>query len=446
MSIIPPSFSLRARVLRAGTWTLAGYGLSQILRLGGNLILTRLLYPEAFGLMAIVMVVIYGVIMLTDVGIGQSIVQKNRGNDPAFLNTAWTIQIVRGVLIWCGLYALSSPIATLYGEPQLADMLPVVGLTAIISGFNSTKLFIAKRNLEAARVTQIEISTYTLGLLCTIYLAWLQESVWSLVWGTLITAFLKMVASHVALHGVRNKFAWDRDAVDQMAGFGRWILLSSSLTFLSIEGSRLLIGAFLDMRQLALYTLASTMSLLFWQALLQLASHVLFPAYSEINRTNPDNLVAALYKTRLALLLPGWGAAVLFTFFGVKIMGILYDPRYHDSGAMLEVLAAGSFAKCIWGSYAGILVAVGKVATETLMTAVQIVCQIFGMLIGYHYWGDMGIIAGVAAANWMMYPISTYIMFRNGLWHAKYELMILAVSMLAVLFAWKHMTQIIMGS
>lgn len=446
MSIIHSSFSLRARVLKAGTWTLAGYGLSQILRLGGNLILTRLLYPEAFGLMAIIMIVIYGLIMLTDVGIGSSIVQKVRGDDPDFLNTAWTIQIVRGVLIWGGLYALSLPIAKLYGEPQLANMLPVVGLTAVISGFNSTKLFTAQRNLEAVRVTQIEISTYVLGLLCTIYLAWLQESVWALVWGTLITAFLKMAASHVALHGIRNKFAWDRDAVDHLAGFGRWILLSSSLTFLSIEGSRLLIGALLDMRQLALYTLASTMSLLFWQALLQLASHVLFPAYSEINRTNSNKLVAVLYKTRLALLLPGWGLAVLFTFFGVKIMGILYDPRYHDSGAMLELLAAGSFARCIWGSYAGVLVAMGKVATDTLMTAVQIVCQIFGMLIGFHYGGDMGIVAGVAAANWMMYPISAYLMFRNGLWHAKLELMILTASILTVLLAWKHVTQTILGS
>ncbi|HSA99735.1 MAG TPA: oligosaccharide flippase family protein [Anaerolineales bacterium] len=430
------TFTLKQRVLRSGSWTLSGYGVSQALRLGGNLILTRLLFPEAFGLMAIVQALIHGVTMLTDVGIGPSIVQKARGNDPDFLNTAWTVQIIRGFLIWGVLCALAWPMAEFYDQPLLVGMLPVVGLTAIISSFSSTKLFTAQRNLEAARITQIEVGTYALGLLCTVYLAWLQQSVWALVWGSLITNCLKMFASHVLLHGIRNQFAWDRDALDHLIGFGRWILLSSTLTFLSVEGARLLIGALLDMRQLALYTLASTMSLLLWQALLQVTGNVLFPVYSEVHRVNPKNLIAVLYKTRLTLILPSWGLAALFTFFGVEIMGVLYDPRYHDSGAMLELLAAGSFAGCVWGSYAGVLMAIGKVATHTLMTAIQIACQISGMLIGYYYGGGIGIVTGVAVANWMMYPVTAFIMYRNGFWQPKLDLIFLAASILVVSWAW----------
>ena len=70
--------TLRQRVLHSGSWTLAGYGVSQALRFGGNLILTRLLFPEAFGMMGIIQAVIFGVWMLTDVGIGPSIVQKRQ--------------------------------------------------------------------------------------------------------------------------------------------------------------------------------------------------------------------------------------------------------------------------------------------------------------------------------------------------------------------------------
>lgn len=436
------TLTFRQRVKQSGYWTLVGYGVNQALRLGGNLILTRLLFPEAFGMMAIIQAVIYGVHMLTDVGIAPVIIQKDSGNDPALLNTAWTVQIVRGFLAWVGLCALALPMAKFYGEPLLASLLPVIGLTAVIGGFNSTKLYTAQRNLEAARLTQIEIGTYAFGLLCTVFLAWLLQSVWALVWGGVISSCLKMVASHVALHGIKNRFAWDRDALDHLKGFGRWVLLSSALTFLSVEGARLLIGAMLDMRQLALFTLASTMSLMFWQAMQLVAGRVFFPAYSEVHRANPKNLITVLYKARLALVLPSWGLAVLFVFFGSHLMGTLYDERYRGSGEMLEQLAAGSLVACVWGSYSGVLLAMGKVAVMTSLTAIQVACQLGAIFIGYHYWGGTGIVMSVAAANWIMYPVNAFMMFRSGIWQPKLDLIFLAASVLIVVLAWPGLVRV----
>lgn len=437
------ALSLRQRVLHSGSWTLVGYGVNQTLRLGGNLILTRLLFPEAFGMMAIVMVISFGVTMFVDMGITQSIIQNERGNDPAFVNTAWSIQIILGFLIFVGLSALALPMAYFYHVPQLVAMLPVVGLGAIISGFNSTKLYTAQRNLEAKRVTLIEVGTYAIGLLFTIYLAWLLQSVWALVWGQVISAGLKMSATHAFLHGIKNKIAWDQDAARHLIRFGRWIMWSSVLTFLSVEGGRLLIGALLDMRELALFTLASTMSLMFWQAIQQLAGKVFFPAYAEVYRGNPKNLFSVLFKARLIITLPSWFISVLFVFFGSHLMEILYDQRYHGSGAMLELLAAGSLVGCVWGSYTGVLLAMGKVATMTLLTAVQIACQIGGMVVGYHYIGAAGIVVGIAAANWIMYMVQAYVMYRHGLLQLKLDLPFLAASVLIVALAWPRLMLIL---
>jgi O-antigen/teichoic acid export membrane protein len=434
------TLSLKQRVLQSGSWTFVGYGVSQALRLGGNLILTRLLFPEAFGMMAIIQAAIFGVVMLSDMGLGQSIIQNERGNNPTFVNTAWTIQVIRGFLAWIVLCAIAMPIAHIYGEPMLAWMLPVVGLGAVIAGFNSTKLFTAQRNLELARATQIDVGTYALGLIITIYLAWLLQSVWALVWGQLITFSLKMIASHIMLHGIKNQFAWDRGSLDHLIRFGRWVLLSSTLTFLSVEGARLLIGAMLDLRQLALFTLASTMNLMFWQAVLLIAGKVFFSAYSEVYRSNPNNLVSVLNKARLTIILPSWVLSVIFLFFGSQIMHLLYDDRYHDSGTMLELLAAGSLVQCIWGSYLGVLMATGKVATETMLTAAQIVLQIALIYIGYHYWKETGIIIGVAASSWIMYPVSAFVMHRHGLWNPKIDFIFLTASVLTISVALPHLT------
>src|SRR5262249_52416768 len=87
---------LKVRVFWAGSWIVGGHVFALALRLLSSLIMTRLLAPDLFGIMAIATAVHVVVALLADVGLFQSIVQSPRGEDPSFLNTAWTLQVVRG--------------------------------------------------------------------------------------------------------------------------------------------------------------------------------------------------------------------------------------------------------------------------------------------------------------------------------------------------------------
>ncbi|MEM9581457.1 MAG: oligosaccharide flippase family protein, partial [Pseudomonadota bacterium] len=137
--------NLKARALRSSAVTVGGFGASQMIRLASNLILTRILFPEAFGMMALVMVFLQGLAMFSDVGVGPAIMQSKRGDDPSFLNTAWTIQVVRGFVLWIVAALLAWPIAVIYGEPQLLHLLPVAALTLVIAGFTPTRRETANR-------------------------------------------------------------------------------------------------------------------------------------------------------------------------------------------------------------------------------------------------------------------------------------------------------------
>ena len=110
-----------ARVVRGSALTFLGFGGSQGLRLASNLILTRLLFPEAFGLMAIIALFLTGLQMISDVGLVTCIVRSKRGNDPAFLNTTWTIQIIRGMLLCVACILMAGPVARFYEEPILQE-------------------------------------------------------------------------------------------------------------------------------------------------------------------------------------------------------------------------------------------------------------------------------------------------------------------------------------
>src|SRR6267143_5646843 len=103
----PSRATLKQRALRAGGWSLAGYALSQLLRLGSSLVMTRLLVPEMFGVMAIASMMTMILWMLSDIGLTQNVVQSRRGDDPEFLDTVWVVQIVRGGVLWLATLLLS---------------------------------------------------------------------------------------------------------------------------------------------------------------------------------------------------------------------------------------------------------------------------------------------------------------------------------------------------
>ena len=161
---------LKMRVMHAGAWTLVGHSTSQALRLGSNLIMTRMLVPEMFGVMAIANILLFALTLFSDVGLGQSIIQSRRGEDPIFLNTAWTVQVLRGVLLWvigslisCGIYLAGTlhllPAGSAYANQMLPSVIAVLTLSALILGFESNKLALARRKMELARVTQIELAS-----------------------------------------------------------------------------------------------------------------------------------------------------------------------------------------------------------------------------------------------------------------------------------------------
>lgn len=423
------SKNLKKRTINSSIWVTAGYGLQQVLRFASNIILTRLLFPEAFGLMAIIQTIMFGLAMLSDIGIAPSIIHNKRGNEPVFLNTAWTVHVAQGFIAFIVILVLTPFFADFYDQPMLLQLLPVVGFSAIITGFNSTKLATANRDLLMAKVTILELVTYIISLIVTVLLAWIYKSVWALVWGVLVGAFLKALASHFYLPGPHNRFAWEKPALIALFSFGGWIFLSSGLTFLSGEGIKLIVAKFMDVRMLAFYTLASTMSLVFWNAMQTLAGRVFFPAYSEVLREYPEKMHGLLTKARLIMIGSGGLCALFFVFFGDIFMRFVYDARYVETGVMLQILAMGTLASVVVGSYTGVFFAKGLVATSTLTQTIQAVVQIAAIFIGAYYYQERGVILALAAIHWLVYPVYAYFLHtKAGLWQPKIDLPFLAIS------------------
>lgn len=410
MSDFPPepasSETLGSRASRAAFASILGQGAAQGLRLVGNLILSYLLFPEAFGLMAIVNMLLLGLQVMSDLGIQPAIIRHPRGDDPDFVNTAWTIGVMRGVVLFVIGLALALPIARFYRDPMLIEIVPVATLSALIFGFTSTKVATLTRHLRPGPVLAIEVTAQAMGLVAMAVYAKLHPSVWALVIGGLVTAVIKTSLSQWALPGPTNRFRWEARARRDLASFGKWLFVSSIFTFIAMRSDVAMLGRLLPVDTLGIYSIGIMLSVVVRDVLQQIYRFSLMPALAASHRAGAGVLAENFARVR-RMALP----AALFAILGATLVapaffGLLYDERYHAAAwiAQLSMLAVWfSFLADVAGNA---LLAVGNSRAWAVTNGVRAVTTTAGCAIGFAIAGLPGLMVGGAVGTFSAYLVS----------------------------------------
>ncbi|WP_284451105.1 oligosaccharide flippase family protein, partial [Methylophaga thalassica] len=303
---------MKSRIINAGSWTIFGHLTSQLLRLLSNLIMTRILVPEMFGVMAIANIIIVGLAMFSDLGLKQNIIQSKRGEDPIFLNTVWSVQIIRGFILGfvclvfvyiLNVFNESGLISkdSVYASELLPQVLILLALSPIIQGLESTKLACANRALYLKRIVTLELVAQLFGLAFMLTWVYFDQTIWALVVGAIFSGIVKTSLSHLILPGHPNKLSWEKQSFDEIFRFGKWMFLSSILGFLISQGDKLLIGGLISSVAFGLYSIATLLYVSLEGVVSKLISNVAFPALGEINRNNPLEIKKKYYKIRLPI-------------------------------------------------------------------------------------------------------------------------------------------------
>ncbi|SNR66763.1 oligosaccharide flippase family protein [Paracoccus sediminis] len=397
--------NVRARAMRSSAMTVLGFGGGNFLRLLSNLVLTRLLFPEVFGLMAIVQVFLSGLQMFSDIGIKTSIIQNARGDDPDFLNTAWTLQIGRGVMLWLAACAMAWPASRIYDEPMLLQLLPVVGLSTIIGGFTTTKIAAANRHLRLGRQVGIDLGTQAVSILIMVGLAWAMRSVWALVIATLTTAVLRNILLHRLLPGVSNRLHWNRDAAREMIRFGKYIFLGTAAGFLINQGDRAILGGFIPLGELGIYSvgmLMGTLPFLLGRVLNSNVIQALYrmkpPAESAANR-------AHIHRARRLLVAGTLAISAVLAYGGIWLIELLYDPRYHLAGPMIVLFGLSMVPQLVFNGYGGALLSNGDSRRHFQLLATTALVQTVLLFLTIPWLGVVGAILAPGIASLATYPM-----------------------------------------
>ena len=406
----PKVSALEGKALRASIWTFVSYGVRQCLRVVNSLVLTRLLLPAAFGETQLVTVLIVGMAMFTDIGLEPSIIQSQRGDEPDFLNTAWTLQSLRGIALWLLLLLLAYPASLFYHDPLLLKLIPVLSLSMVITGFNSTGLLTLSRHMDEGRIFWIDLSTQIAGLLVTVGWALWSPSVWALVAGNTATNLTRLALSHHRglVPGHRNRFQMHRPSFQEISKFGRWIVLGTAFFFFASQGDRLTLGKLVSMSALGVYGIAYQISDVPRSIIQALSQKVGFPFVSRMSHLPREEFRREFLRYRGYAL---WVGAVLLaamSVWGDLVIRKLYTARYYDAAWMIPILALGLWHTLMYTTTRPALFALGKSSYNAIGNAAFAIAILVATPLAWRRWGLFGAVIAIAAADLPLYAVTQF--------------------------------------
>ena len=307
------------------------------LRFVANMILARLLAPEQFGLMALVLASNGLFETLTEVGVRQSIIQNKKGDTAPFLNVAWWFNCARGCVLYAVGLIVAPYVAAFYGEPLLTSLLRVAFLVLLFHGLTNPRLYVLEKQLRFKGYVCIMHGSALVGTLLCLGLACWIPNVWALVAGYVAEAALRCVASLVFCpFGLQRRF--DRDCWHELLRFSKGMAGLPILTFVFMQADTFVLGKMCGKELLGLYSMALALAAVPTVIFSRVAGPMILPVLSDM-QAQVDKVRHNLLRMTRLLFLFGLPLATCLAVFSDSILTLVYGARYAQAAAAFGLLS-----------------------------------------------------------------------------------------------------------
>jgi len=369
---------------------------ANVLRIGNNLILTRLLAPEAFGIIGVITAISVILAMLTDMGFNPFVIRSPRGHESRFLNVIWTVRLLRSALLTVLMIVLAGPLALAFGKPELEAPIRASSFLFLIEGLRALSTTTALRERRVSFVSVIEFVVTVIQMAATLGAALIFKSYWAIIVGMYVGAATNAIFSYALFPGFAHRLAFDREIGKELWAFSRLVIVSSIITVILGQADKVFIGRTLSLEALGLYMLAVSLTNAGQHLVLTYVSRVLLPAYSQAARQARERLAAIYYSARwrltlsLAFLLGGGAGG------GHLLARILFDERYLGAGIFISLLSLGPLFLLVTRPAEQALIALGKVRAALEANVARLVWIAVAAPAGFHFFGIVGLVAAFA--------------------------------------------------
>ncbi len=397
IAILHGGDSLRSKSFRGTVWMSGGNGLEQGLRLIRNMILTRLLAPDVFGIMAIVLAINLAFQSFTEIGIKQSIIQNPKGHERDYLNGAWWFSFIRGAGLYYLAYSGAPWIAEFYNNPELTPLLRIAFLSIIFNGLLSPMAYVALKRMDFKRWVGVYHSGGVLGVLSTICLAFVIPNVWALVTGFIVEAVSRFILSYL-ICPFRPGLNFARNHLKALFNYARGMLGLPILTFIFLRTDIFVIGKLCSASEVGFYSMALSLA----QIPIQFSTvitEVMMPAFSEMQK-NFQRINQSIYKITSAIAFLGFPGLVFVILYGKNLLSLVYGTQYATVAIPFAIIFTTALFRVCSMPIASVYLAIGRPELHRLFVGIRTIMIIIFI---YPFVNKFGLTGAAAAGLFSMF-------------------------------------------
>jgi O-antigen/teichoic acid export membrane protein len=417
---IAGSSRLAARCVRAGLTLATAACAERALRLAGRMMLARLLVPEEFGLVAVIVAVTATYEALTEVGVRESIVQNKRGAEHPYLNVAWWSQAVRGVALF-GVAWASAPLvhrfyfegkgafAALHTEAELVGLLRLSFVAVLANGLVSPRTYVLRKELRFGKLSLLQQGAGAIGTLVTIGLAlfWRRTAA-ALVIGTAVEAIVRCALSF-ALCPFKPALRLDRARLRELASFARGMVGLPVLTFIALQADVAVMGRMLEPAVVGMYSMALTLAQTPMDLFSRIVAPVMLPAFAQKQGEN-EGLNAGLLAVTQATALVYVPALAFMALHAGSLLALAWGAEYALVAGAASLLCLAVLVRTQGTVFASLYLAVGRPHLHrrfTILRAALMAIAIYPAILGLR---EVGAALSVLLANVVALAIQVHAM------------------------------------
>ena len=378
---------IRHRVLQAGGWAMAGFAVEKGIAFLQLVVLTRLLLPGDFGLMAASAAVVLAIQTFSELGLEPAVIAKPTLTDED-LRVAWTLSVIRGFVLTIGLWGLADVIASALQIPELGFFLRVHAVGLLLQSLHSPALFVLLKQLDLRRRVSFDLSRRLLESAVTLGLAWWWQSAWALLGGQLV-AFLFGSLLSFWIAPCRIRWSLDRMALQSLWSYGRYQNMTAWFLFTVMSGGDFVVGRLEGVAGLGQYQLAMAIPTMIGIRAMSVMSQISLPTYALMQKDRSGvlrTLSLQMSLTGIVVVPSAMAVAILAPY----LVPFVFGPSWLAAVEPLRVLCLFAIAAAFCSVMAAFHCGANRPELQTKIWAVMCACYVPTVIVFTTTWGLVG--------------------------------------------------------
>jgi lipopolysaccharide exporter len=403
----PDGSTIDARMTTGAVWMVLARMTDRALALVSTVILARLLVPADFGLVAMATALIAMLELMATFGFDIALI-RHPAPARSHFDTAWTCNVIFGVLVAASMLALAIPAAWFYAEPRLSTIVVCLALGVFVQGFENIGVVEFRRQMRFDREFLLLFAKRTVSFAATIPLAFLLRNYWALVFGTIISRVSSAILTYV-FHGYRPRFSLAARA--ELVGFGKWLVFSSVLSFMGTRAADFLLGRISGARQLGLFSVSYEFALLPSSDFVAPINRAVFPAYAR-KAAEPGELKRSYLDVLGLIAVVAVPAGAGIAAVAELLVQVVLGPNWMGASPVISVLAINAILQALKSNAHFVYLALGRPQLATFLGTVHIALLLPAIVVGAHLQDALGAAVGYVVAQALFTPVSVTVLKR----------------------------------